>query len=78
MTLVVVERHDAGVGDRVPDAERAGTVVVRGGVVPDRPIQLVAVVVFTFEFGGSLGIGPIEEQLHVVAVGLCKLRCGFE
>lgn len=66
MAVVVVDRDDPGVVDRLVDAERAGTVVTGRRLVADRLVELVVVVVLVFQFRDPLGPGPVEDELEVV------------
>jgi len=73
MAIVVVEGHEAGVGDRVFDTEGAGTEVTDCGVLSDRLIEFVVVAILVFEFRNPLCTGSVEDELNLVAIGSGEL-----
>jgi hypothetical protein len=75
VAVVVLERHEAGVGDGVRDAEGAGTVVTDRGGLADCPVEIVVVVVLVFEFRDPPGARAVEDEFEFV---LCEFLCRIE
>lgn len=74
VTVVVVDGTDAGVVDRFVDPERAGTVLAGCGLVADRLIEIVTVLILVLEFRDPLGPGTVIRTLCVLTCSKIAVR----